>query len=529
MPRERKSVVLIVIDGYGISPIDQDNPIMLAKKPVMDGLLAHYPYGVLDASGIAVGLPWGEVGNSEVGHLNLGAGLVVYQSLPRINISIESKAFLQNEAFLKAAAHAQKHRSRLHLFGITSKGGVHGHIDHLYALLEFCKQQKLPSVSIHCITDGRDAPPQAGVKEILELQKRLKKEKLGTIASLCGRYYAMDRNSSWDRTQKFYDLLTLGKGTTSRDPIDAMKKNYSAKKDDEMLEPVVITDSKNTPLATIDDNDAVIFFNFREDRARQIAQSFVAEEFEGFKKEKTPKNLCFVTMTELEADLPATIAFPPQHIQEPFGSIVSGNKLKQLRIAETEKYAHVTYFFNGGQEEIYPGEDRLLVPSPKVRTYDEQPEMSAFGITEKLVDAILKKKYNFSLINFANPDMVGHTGNLAATVKGIEAVDTCIGKIIEAQRKVGGITAITADHGNAEIIVDLITKEIEKEHSTSPVPFMLIDESQKKERSEDEIEMLKRNANPIGLLADVAPTLLEIMDLPISKDMTGRSLLRDLI
>ncbi len=525
----RPPLVLIVLDGYGISPIDENNPLSIAKKPVMDDLVAHYPYGVLDASGIAVGLPWGEVGNSEVGHLNLGAGLVVYQNLPRINISIENNSFLENEGFVKAATHVQKNKSRLHLFGITSKGGVHGHIDHLKALLKFAKTQKIKEVFVHCITDGRDSAPQAGMKELKELQKTMKELKVGTIASLCGRFYAMDRNNTWDRTQKSYELMTLGKGEHFRDPLEALKKSYAAKIDDEMLEPVIIVDKKDAPLALIQDNDAVIFFNFREDRARQIAQSFVVEKFEGFQREKRLSNLEFVTMTELEEGLKATVAFPPQHIKEPFGSIIAGEGLKQLRIAETEKYAHVTYFFNGGQEEIYKGEDRILVSSPKVRTYDEKPEMSAYEVAKKLVDEIVKKKYDFCVVNFANPDMVAHTGNLEATVKAIEATDECVGKIIEAQRKVGGITAITADHGNAEGVVDIITKAVDKEHSTNPVPFMLIDEEQRRDRQPEEIELIKKNVNPIGILADVAPTLLERIGLPASKNMTGRSLLRDLM
>ncbi|MDO8571119.1 MAG: 2,3-bisphosphoglycerate-independent phosphoglycerate mutase, partial [bacterium] len=296
----------------------------------------------------------------------------------------------------------------------------------------------------------------------------------------------------------------------------------------EMLEPVVIVDKKKNPLALIGDNDAVIFFNFREDRARQIAKAFTENEFEGFQREKRPQNLMFVTMTEYEAGLPAAVAFPPQHIKNPFGAIVSGSGLKQLRIAESEKYAHVTYFFNGGEEKVYPGEDRILVPSPKVRTYDEKPEMSAYEVAKKLVAEIEKKKYDFCMVNFANPDMVGHTGNLEATVKAVEATDACVGMVVEANRKIGGITAITADHGNAEIVKDYLTKTIDKEHSTSPVPFILVDESRKKERTPEETEILKRQVNVIGIFADVAPTLLEVIGLPSDPDMTGRSLLQDL-
>ncbi|MBI4239580.1 2,3-bisphosphoglycerate-independent phosphoglycerate mutase [Candidatus Uhrbacteria bacterium] len=525
----RPPLVLIVLDGFGISPIEESNPMYLAKRPFMNDLIAHYPYGALDASGIAVGLPWGEVGNSEVGHLNLGAGLVVYQNLPRINMSIENKSFLQNEAFRKAAEHVVKNKSHLHFLGITSTGGVHGHINHLKALLQFCKEKKLKDVSIHCITDGRDSAPQAGLNELKELQKLMKKLRVGQIASLCGRFYAMDRNNTWDRTQKSYDLLTLGKGTPFHDPLEALRKSYEAKVDDEMLEPVIITNRKNAPLATVNDNDAVIFFNFREDRARQIAQSFVLDAFDGFTREKRPSNLVFVTMTEYEAGLEATVAFPPQHIKEPFGALIANEGYKQLRIAETEKYAHVTYFFNGGQEEIYKGEDRILVPSPKVRTYDMKPEMSAYQVAEKLVAEIAKKKYDFCLVNFANPDMVGHTGNLEATIKALQATDECVSKVVEANKKVGGITAVTADHGNAESKVDLMTHRSVKEHSTSPVPFILVDEEQRRDRQEAEVEFLKKNVNPIGILADVAPTLLERINLKPSPDMTGRSLLKDLM
>ncbi len=524
----RPPLVLISMDGYGISPIDQDNPIALARKPNLDFLIANYPYGVLDASGIAVGLPWGEVGNSEVGHLNLGAGLVVYQNLPRIAISIENRSFFKNEAFLKAIEHVRTNASKLHLLGIVSTGGVHGHIDHLKALLRFAKEQKIKDVFIHAITDGRDSKPQDGVRFLEDLNKTIKETKTGTIASLCGRFYAMDRNNTWDRTQKAYDVITLGKGTQYTNAIDALKKNYDAKKDDEMLEPVVITDKKKNPLACVNDNDAIIFFNFREDRARQLAKSFVEKSFDEFPREKKPSNLFFVTMTEYEADLPTIVAFPPEHIKHPFGAIVSDNTLKQLRIAESEKYAHVTYFFNGGEEEVYPGEDRILVPSPKVRTYDEKPEMSAYEVTKKLVAEIEKNTYDFCMVNFANPDMVGHTGNLEATIKAIEVTDECVGKVVEANRKVGGITAITADHGNAEIVKDYLTKATDKEHSTSPVPFILVDESRKKSRSPEELEILKRQVNVIGILADVAPTLLETIGLKAHPDMTGRSLLKDL-
>lgn len=523
-------LVLIVLDGYGLSAVKENNPMAIAKTPHMDDLLSHYPYGVLDASGIAVGLPWGEVGNSEVGHLNLGAGLVVYQNLPRINIAIENKSFHSTEAFLKAAEHVKKNNSKLHLLGIASTGGVHGHIDHLKALVEFCHQQKQKDVFIHCITDGRDSSPQSGVEFLKDLQKTLKKEKTGTIATLCGRYFAMDRNNAWDRTKRAYDVLTQGTGEQFRDPIDALKSAYKKKVDDEQLEPVVITGRGKEPMALIGDNDAVIFFNFREDRARQIAQAFVEEEFAGFERQVRPKNLFFATMTEYEAGLPVSaVAFPPQHIQHPFGWLVAQKKMKQLRIAETEKYAHVTYFFNGGHEDIYENEDRILVQSPKVKTYDLKPEMSANEVADKLCAEIEKKKYDFCLVNFANADMVGHTGNMGATVEAIKTVDACVAQVVAANLKVGGITAITADHGNAEIIVDPLSGGMNKEHSTSAIPFILVDESRKRERSQNEVELLKNQINPIGIVADVAPTLLELINVEPAPEMTGRSLLNDLM
>ncbi|MEK7123132.1 MAG: 2,3-bisphosphoglycerate-independent phosphoglycerate mutase, partial [Patescibacteria group bacterium] len=367
------------------------------------------------------------------------------------------------------------------------------------------------------------------LEELKELQKNMKKMKTGTLASLCGRYYAMDRNNTWDRTQKSYDLLTQGIGAKERDPQKALQKCYDAKSDDELLEPVVLVDRHDAPIATVGDNDAVIFFNFRPDRARQITKAFVLDDFDGFERRTRPTNLFFATMTQYEAGMPTAVAFPPENIEHPFGWIVAQAKLKQFRIAETEKYAHVTYFFNGGSEAIYDGEDRMLVQSPRVRTYDEKPEMSAYEVTDKLVEAIKKKKYDFCMVNYANPDMVGHTGNFEATIKAVEATDTCIGKVVEANRAVGGVTAITADHGNAEGVIDFITKKTEKEHSTTVVPFFLVDEEQKKERTEEEKQLLKVQFNPIGILADVAPTLLEVIDLKPAPEMTGRSLLRDLM
>ncbi len=526
----KQPVVLIVMDGYGISPNPENNPIAMAKKPNLDSYVAQYPYGVLSASGLSVGLPWGEVGNSEVGHLNLGAGMVLYQNLPRVSLSIDNGTFFDNPAFLKAAEHVKTNGSSLHILGIASPGGVHGHIDHCKALLKFAKQQKIKSVFLHLITDGRDSPPRAtGSEYLADLESAIKEYKTGTIASLCGRYYSMDRNTAWDRTQKGYDLITKGTGAPFTSAREALEAAYAKNLDDEMLEPVCIVDKKGAPVAIVKDNDAVIFFNFRPDRARQIAQSIAVEDFKEFERGPRLANLCFVTMTEYEAGLPADVAFAPEHIKVPFGKVIADKGMKQLRIAETEKYAHVTYFFNGGEETQYNGEDRTLVPSPRVKTYDLKPEMSAYEVADKLVAAIESKKYDFCLVNFANCDMVGHTGNLEATIKGIEAVDECVGKVVAANFAVGGVTLITADHGNAEGVVDPMTGAVDKEHSTSVVPLMLIDESRRREKAPEEVEMLMMQINEIGILADVAPTMCTLLGITPPPEMTGRDLLNDLM
>ncbi|MDP2655956.1 MAG: 2,3-bisphosphoglycerate-independent phosphoglycerate mutase [bacterium] len=524
-----RPLILIVLDGWGISPVTKDNPMFMAKTPVMRDLPMHYPYGVLDASGTAVGLPWGEVGNSEVGHLNLGAGLVRYQDLPRINASIEDKSFAKNKVLKAVFAHVKKNKSNLHLLGIVSPGGVHGHVDHLYALLRTAKKEKIKNVFIHAITDGRDSPPRASEKYFKELDKVIKETKTGIIATITGRYFAMDRNTKWDRTQKAYDAMTLGKGTQAKDAQDALKSWYKKGIDDEMIEPTVMTDKEDQPVGTVHDNDAVVFFNFRPDRARQLAKSFIVPNFKEFKRESIPQSLCFVTMTEYEKGLPADYIFPPEYIETPFGKIVADAGLRQLRIAETEKYAHVTYFFNGGSEEQYEKEDRILVPSPKVATYDKKPEMSAMGITKKLCNEISAKKYTFILVNFANADMVAHTGKLKPTIKALETVDTCVGLVVKANQKQNGITVITADHGNAEGLVDRITGQTDKEHSTNPVPFIVVDDQRKQEKEESMRTEIESNINPAGILADVAPTLCALLDLKPAKEMTGSDILENLM
>lgn len=530
MAEERlKPVVLISLDGWGISPIRDGNAIELADTKNIRNLMQHYPFTMVEASGIAVGLPWGEVGNSEVGHLNLGAGQVVYQNLPRIQLSIQDKSFFSNEKFLGAIKHADDNGSDLHLMGIASNGGVHGHIEHLHALLKLCKERRFRKrVYIHCITDGRDTPPAVAANFIEELKEVIRANKVGEIASLVGRYYAMDRNHSWDRTKLAYDLMTKGLGLQFQDPLEAIKEIYQRGMTDEQLAPTVMVDKKNNPIATVKDNDAVIFWNYRPDRARQLAEAFVSPEFNGFERPKL-NNLRFVTMMEYEAGLPVEVAFEPQFIHEPVGKIIADAGLKQLRLAETEKYAHVTYFFNGGIEDPFQNEDRVLIPSPSVATYDLKPEMSAPEIADRAVKEIKSGKYDFILINFANADMVGHTGVLDAAIKGVEAVDAGVGRIAQAVLDAGGVTVITADHGNAEQKVDPIKGTVTKEHTTSVVPMVVIEASRARELDEPTFETLRLQINPIGILADVGPTILTLMGLKPSSEMTGRSLLNDLM
>lgn len=524
-----KPVVLISLDGWGVSPIKEGNAIELAQKPNIDNLMRHYPFTMVEASGIAVGLPWGEVGNSEVGHLNLGAGQVVYQNLPRIQLSIQDKTFFSNEKFIGAIEHAEKNDSSLHLVGIASNGGVHGHIEHLHALLKLCKDRKFRKrVYIHGITDGRDTPPAVAINFITELKEVMKANKVGEVASLVGRYYAMDRNNNWDRTKLAYDLMVKGLGLPFTDPIDAINEIYKRGMTDEQLAPTVIVDKKNNPLATIKEHDAVIFWNYRPDRARQLTQAFVIDDFSGFQREKIT-DLKFVTMMEYEAGLPVDVAFPPQIIKEPVGKIVSDAGMKQLRLAETEKYAHVTYFFNGGVEEPFKNEERVLIPSPNVSTYDLKPEMSAPEIAQRAVKEIKGGAYDFILINFANADMVGHTGILEAAIKGVEAVDAAVGKVAQAAIDAGGVVVITADHGNAEQKLDPLKGTMVKEHTTSVVPVIVVDPSRARELDEASFETLRVQINPVGILADVGPTVLALLGLQPSPEMTGRSLLNDLM
>ncbi len=523
--KKNKSVILIILDGWGIAPPSQGNAIFLAKKPVFDKTLISYPVKVLQAAGEAVGLSWGEMGNSEVGHLNLGAGKIVYQDLPRINRTIVNGEFFKNSALLSALKHTRRYNSKLHLIALISNGNIHGSIEHLYATLELAKQNALSQVYIHAILDGRDTPFNSGLDFLSELEKRIKIVGLGKIASISGRYYAMDRDGHWERTEKVYLAMTEGLSPNyTSDSISALKESYQKNIFDEEFIPTVVVQSDNLskpmPVAKVSDNDAIIFLNFRADRARQLTKAFVLPGFENFKRPRLLQNLLFVTMVEYEVGLPVQVAFPPETVEYPLARVISEAGFTQLHIAETEKYAHVTFFFNGGKELPFLGEERILIPSPRISSYDQMPEMSAKDISEKVIEAIRADKYNFIVVNFANPDMVGHTGNLEATIKAIEFLDHLLGEILVAVLEADGTAIITADHGNAEELINLRNGEIDKEHSLNPVPFILVGKNY-------ELTELLKNVPDLstftasGVLADVAPTILKIMGLSIPKEMTG--------
>lgn len=522
----KKPVILLILDGVGIAPPSEGNAITKAKTPVLNKLISTYPTMPVRASGEAVGLSWGEMGNSEVGHLTIGAGRVFYQTFPRINKSIEDKSFFENEAFLSAASHVKKNKSTLHLLGMVSPGRVHSMDSHLHALLELCKKQKVKNVAVHAILDGRDTVYNSGIDFLTKLQEVMKKLKIGKVATLAGRYYAMDRDNRWDRVEKAYRAIVMGESVERfSNPLEAIKASYAKEIFDEEFVPVVLTDH-DEPVSQIKDHDAVIFFNFRPDRARELTHAFVDTEFKNFERPRL-QNLLFVTMVEYEQGLPVTASFPPDVITMPLARVLSEQKLKQLHIAETEKYAHVTFFLNGTQEEPFPGEERVIIPSPQIAAYDTVPEMSIYEITKRLVKEIDGGKYDFIVANFANGDMVGHTGKLEATIKAMEVVDECIGKIVEAALLKDGTVLVTADHGNAEELQNLQTGEIDKEHSTNPVPFIVIgsafsgQSSPAGEAPGGDLSLVP----PVGMLADVAPTILKIMGIPQPPEMTGQSLI----
>ncbi len=508
----KRPTVLMILDGYGLNDRKDGNAVAEAKTPVMDRLMAEYPFVEGHASGLAVGLPDGQMGNSEVGHLNMGAGRIVYQELTRITKEIEDGSFFKNEALLAAVDNVKKNGSALHLYGLLSDGGVHSHNTHLYGLLELAKRHGLEKVYVHCFLDGRDTPPSSGKGYIKELRDKMKEIGVGEIATVMGRYYAMDRDNRWDRVERAYKALTKGEGILADCPVCGVSASYNKEVYDEFVEPIVVM-KDGKPVATVKDGDSIIFFNFRPDRAREITRAFCDDAFKGFPREKKLA-LTYVCFTEYDVTIPnKLIAFQKVQLKNTFGEYLAAQGKTQARIAETEKYAHVTFFFNGGVEEPNQGEDRILVNSPKVPTYDLQPEMSAYEVCAKLCEAIKSGKYDVIIINFANPDMVGHTGVEAAAIKAIETVDECVGRAVEALKSVDGQMFLCADHGNAEQLKDYDTGVPFTAHTTNPVPFILV--------NADPSYRLKEG----GCLADIIPTLLELMDMEQPAEMTGKSLL----
>ena len=505
----KKPLALIIMDGFGLRKETEGNAIAAAKHPNLDRLWATCPHTQIGASGMDVGLPDGQMGNSEVGHTNMGAGRIVYQELTRITKSIEEEEYLSNPVLLHAMENAKKPGAALHLMGLLSDGGVHSHIRHLFGLIEMAKKMGVEKVYIHCFMDGRDVPPTSGAEYIEELQKELEKTGVGKIATVSGRYYAMDRDNRWERVVKAYDAMVNGEGVKAPDPAAMMRQSYADGVTDEFIVPAVVTEG-----AEVKSGDSVIFFNFRPDRARELTRTLVDPDFAGFERKKGFFPLTYICMTQYDATMPnVEVAYAPQSLANTFGEYISKNGLTQLRIAETEKYAHVTFFFNGGVEAPYPGEDRALIPSPKVATYDLQPEMSAYFVTDEVVKRIRSGKYDVIILNYANCDMVGHTGVFEAAVKAVEAVDTCLGRTLAAIEEMGGRAFVTADHGNADMMTDEEGNPFTA-HTTNPVPFIAVG-------FPEGTKLLPHG----GRLADIAPTMLQALGLPQPAEMTGRSML----
>ena len=507
-------VVLVILDGWGYCEETEGNAVAASSTPVMDSLLTAYPNTLINTSGKAVGLPEGQMGNSEVGHLNIGAGRVVPQELVRISDAVEDGSINQNPALVKICQEVQGRQSKLHLVGLCSEGGVHSHLSHLFGLLDLAKTQGISEICIHAITDGRDTKPSEAVKAIGLIQDYIDRIGVGRIVTISGRYYAMDRDKRWDRVQSAYNVMTQADSGDSRSAVEVVKASYAEGKTDEFIIPVRIAPGAVEP------GDGIIFFNFRPDRARQLTQALVNTDFDGFERQQI-KPLSFVTFTQYEQDLPVEVAFKPQNLNNILGEVISQHGLKQFRTAETEKYAHVTYFFNGGLEEALEGEDRELVSSPMVATYDEAPLMSAQAVTDAVLGAIKKGIYSLIVVNYANPDMVGHTGNMEATVEALEAVDKCLGKLLEGISKAGGTALITADHGNAEHMIDE-TGNPWTAHTTNPVPLIVVEGEKVKIAGHATNVTLRSD----GKLADIAPSILEILQLPQPEEMTGTSLFK---
>lgn len=526
MPIKNGPVVLAILDGWGIAPDTEGNAITRAKLPNYKKFIREFPVMTLSASGNEVGLMFGQMGNSEVGHLNIGAGRVYYQTLPRINSAISDGSFFENKALLQSIEHVKKNKSALHLIGLISSGNVHSSQEHCFALMRLAKEQKIKDVFIHVILDGRDAVSNSGINFVGELESRIKEYKIGKIASVSGRFYAMDRDLRWDRVEKAYRAMAEGESEEYfKNASDAINASYAKKVYDEEFVPVVIV-AEGKPTTIIKDGDSAIFFNFRPDRCRELTNAFVIPGFDKFQK-KYLKNFLFITMTEYEKELPVVVAFPPTVVHNSLASVISNAGLKQYHVAETTKYAHITFFINGTIEDPFPGEDRKIIPSQKVASFKEAPEMSAPEITKEVIKAIEDNTYDAILLNLANADMVGHTGDMKATIEACEVVDKSLGKIAEHVLAKDGVLLITADHGNAEEVLNLQTGAMDKEHSTNPVPFLIIGNKYRGQAGpagdapDGDLSLLA----PVGVLGDVAPTMLKIMGLDIPPDMTGRALI----
>jgi 2,3-bisphosphoglycerate-independent phosphoglycerate mutase len=523
----KRSVVLVVLDGWGYSATYEGNAIAQANTPVFDRLWKESPHTLLQASGEAVGLPWGEMGNSEVGHLNLGAGREVPQDLPRISAAISDESFFSNEALVAAAKHVKQTGGTLHLIGIASTGGVHGHLRHLVALLELAKRQGVSKVAIHMFTDGRDSPPKAALGYVKKLEEEIAAHGVGRIASVSGRYYAMDRDNRWDRTKLAFEAIAAAKGPTATTAKAAIEQAYADEFTDEFIRPTVIADPQH-PAEPIKETDAVIVSNFRPDRIRQLTEALARSDFSRFDRAGLmPTGVHFVTMTQYEPTLPVHVAFHPLNVPDSLPKVLSDAGVRQFHIAETEKYPHVTSFFNGGIEDPFPLEERLLIPSPQVATYDQQPAMSAEAITDELTKRMEAGDFPFIVANYANPDMVGHTGSQEATIKAVEVVDRCLGRVVESATAAGSFLMITADHGNADQMIDFTTGEPDTEHSTNPVPFILVvPKAERQAFNYNSAKLtLEPTATPTGLLGDVAPSILKILGLKAPEAMLGFGLL----
>ena len=506
---DKKTTMLMILDGFGINEKEEGNAIKMANIPNIKRILKQYPNTILHTSGLDVGLPEVQMGNSEVGHTNIGAGRIVYQELTRITKSIEDGDFFSIPELVTAIENCKKNHSKLHIMGLVSDGGVHSHQRHLFALLELAKRKDFEDVYVHCFLDGRDTSPASAEGYLAELEAKMSEKGVGKIATIMGRFYAMDRDKRWNRIQKAYDAMVKGEGEKASSASVAIENSYQKEVFDEFVVPTVICNN-DKPVAKIEENDSVIFFNFRPDRAREITRAIVDEKFDGFERDYFKTN--FVTFTNYDETIKnVSVAFKKDEIKNTFGEIISKHGMTQLRIAETEKYAHVTFFFNGGEEKQYEGEDRILIPSPKVETYDMKPEMSAFEVTENVLNAIHSRKYDSIILNFANPDMVGHTGNVEAVIKALESLDGCVEKIVEAIEEEHGILLITADHGNCEQMIDYKTGEPHTAHTTNPVPLVLV--------GKDDVKLKE------GRLADLAPTMLDLIGLEKPEEMTGESLI----